>query len=283
MKKIGIIGSGLMGTDIAHAFAQDGYSAIVVDVNPQQFDKAKEKIRQNLRFQKLYKNAERSVDYKSVLANIEFTTDLNRMKGLDYIIETVTEEWDIKRKVHSQLETITADNTVVAVNTSAISITRVGSLKRKPENVVGIHFMNPAYLMPTVEIIRGFHTCDFAIDRTKTLLGTIGKKSIVVQDSPGFVTNRPMMIFINEAICCLHEKIAPKEDIDLLFKECFGHKMGPLQTADLIGLDTVLRSLEVLYQSFNDDKYRPCILLKQMVDAGFHGMKNGRGFYEYCK
>lgn len=287
MTKIGIIGSGVMGTDVAQAFAQNHFQVVVVDKNPEQLKKSKEKIKTNLRFQKIFLNShphfkiDKLLSYEQLIENIHFTSDINHLKEMSYIIENVTEDWETKKIVHTQLEEVIPIETIVAVNTSAISITRIGSLKKCPQNVVGVHFMNPAHIMPTVEVIKGYHTSDDTLQKTQELLLSIGKKSLVVKDSPGFITNRAMMIFVNEAIYCLSEGIASAEDIDILFKECFGHKMGPLQTADLIGLDTILRSLEVLYQSFNDDKYRPCIRLKQMVDAGLLGMKSGQGFYIY--
>ena len=282
MKKVGIIGCGVMGTDVAHAFSQSGFNVVIVDKNPNQFEKAKQKIKNNIKFQKIYSKLSSLVTADQILANIQFSTEMSHLKSIPYIIENVTEDLDIKSIVHTQLEDLVSEETIVAVNTSAVSITRIGSLKRRPDNIIGVHFMNPAHVMPTVEVIQGYHTSTQTINQTKELLASIGKKCLVVKDSPGFITNRAMMIFVNEAIYCLYEGVAKAEDIDTLFKECFGHKMGPLQTADLIGLDTILKSLEVLYMSFNDDKYRPCIYLKQMVDAGLLGMKNGRGFYEYA-
>lgn len=287
MTKIGIIGSGVMGTDVAQAFAQKHFQVVLLDKDPQQLKKSKEKIKTNLRFQKIFLNSnphlkmDELLSYEQLIENIHFTSDINHLKEISYIIENVTEDWEIKKTVHTHLEEVISVETIVAVNTSAISITRIGSLKQCPQNVVGVHFMNPAHIMSTVEVIKGYHTSDDTLRKTQELLSSIGKKSLVVKDSPGFITNRAMMIFVNEAIYCLSEGIASAEDIDILFKECFGHKMGPLQTADLIGLDTILKSLEVLYQSFNDDKYRPCIRLKQMVDAGLLGMKSGQGFYIY--
>jgi len=154
-------------------------------------------------------------------------------------------------------------------------------MTQRPQKVLGMHFMNPVPLKTTVEVIRGYHTTGETLETAKRLLALMGKQAIVVADSPGFVSNRVLMLTINEAIFLLHERVASAEDIDGIFKNCFGHKMGPLETADLIGLDTILFSIEVLYEEFNDSKFRPCPLLKQMVDAGLHGRKNGRGFYTY--
>lgn len=282
MKKVGIIGSGTMGTDVAHAFAEADYTVMVIDNNPNQFEKTKKKIKENLRFQKLYQTSqEKPQSYEYIMSRIQFSTEISSVSEFPYIIENATEDWGIKKGIHEKLEEVVSDSTIIAVNTSAIPVTRFGSLTKNPENVIGIHFMNPAHIMPTVEVIRGIRTSENTLNSTKDLLSSIRKKHIVVNDSPGFITNRAMMLFVNEAIFCLYEGVSTKENIDTLFKECFGHKMGPLQTGDLIGLDTILKSLEVLYQSFNDDKYRPCILLKQMVDAGYLGVKSGQGFYEY--
>jgi 3-hydroxybutyryl-CoA dehydrogenase len=166
-------------------------------------------------------------------------------------------------------------------NTSAIPITRFASVNGRPERVIGMHFMNPVPLMPLVEIIRGVHTSEATIAAAVSLLKQAGRESILVNDSPGFVTNRVMMLMVNEAMFLVQEGVASVEDVDRLFKTCFGHKMGPLETADLIGLDTVLRSIEVIYDELNDSKYRPCPLLKKMVYAGMNGRKSGKGFYDY--
>jgi len=168
-----------------------------------------------------------------------------------------------------------------AANTSAYSITRIGSLTQRPDRVLGMHFMNPVPLKPTVEVIRAFHTSQATVDTALALLKGMGKEGIVVNDMPGFVSNRVLMLTINEAVWLVQDQVATPEDVDRIFVTCFGHKMGPLETADLIGLDTILFSIEVLYESFNDSKYRPCPLLRKMVDAGLHGRKSGQGFYSY--
>jgi len=197
------------------------------------------------------------------------------------VIENVTEKWEVKKKVHEQIDAVRRPDCVVAANTSAIPITKIASVTRDASRVVGMHFMNPVPLSSTVEVIRGYHTSDDTLARAKTLLASMNKEGIVVRDMPGFVSNRVLMLMINEAIWLVQDRVAPPEDVDKLFKSCFGHKMGPLETADLIGLDTILYSIEILYDSFNDSKYRPSPLLKEMVAAGLYGRKSGRGFYAY--
>jgi 3-hydroxybutyryl-CoA dehydrogenase len=278
---VGVVGSGVMGSGVAQAFAQCGYETILIDKSSAQLERAEKKIRENLRFQKLFIQSDKQKDADSILRIIHFTNDYGELKKADFIVENVTEDWNIKKDVYKKLMEICKDECVFGVNTSAISITRVGSVCKKPENVIGMHFMNPVPLKKTVEVIKGVHTSEDTVNKVKKILSGIGKEGIVINDSVGFVTNRAMMIFVNEAVFMLQEGVAGTEEIDTLFIKCFGHKMGPLQTADLIGVDTILKSLEVLYEGYNDSKYRPCPLLKKMTDAGLLGMKSGKGFYDY--
>ena len=194
----------------------------------------------------------------------------------------MTEDWEIKKEVYEAIDRICPPRCVFAVNTSCISITKVGAVTRRPSQVIGMHFMNPVPLKATVEVIRGFHTSEETIATARSFLAGMGKQAIVVNDFPGFVSNRVLMPMVNEAAMLVQDGVAPAEDIDRLFKQCFGHKMGPLETADLIGLDTILKSIVVLHESFGDSKYRPCPLLVKMVDAGLLGRKSGRGFYTYA-
>jgi 3-hydroxybutyryl-CoA dehydrogenase len=203
------------------------------------------------------------------------------LEEADFLIENVVERWDVKRDLYQRIDSVCPGRTIFAANTSAIPITRIASATRRPAKVLGIHFMNPVPLKRSVEVIRGYHTSEETIDAARGLLARMDKECILVNDSPGFVSNRVLMLTINEAIFLVSERVATPADVDRIFKECFGHKMGPLETADLIGLDTILLSLESLYESFSDSKYRPCPLLKQMVDAGLHGRKSGAGFYPY--
>jgi 3-hydroxybutyryl-CoA dehydrogenase len=216
-----------------------------------------------------------------VLGRIRFTTDLEELHGVDFVVENVPEKWEIKSKIYPRIDAICPERAVFAVNTSCFSITRVGALTKRPDRVIGMHFMNPVPMKPMVEAIRGYHTSEETIATARQFLAQLGKDCILVNDMPGFVSNRVLMLTINEAVFVVHDGVASPEQVDQLFKTCFGHKMGPLETADLIGLDTILYSIEVLHESYNDSKYRPCPLLKKMVDAGLHGRKNGKGFYDY--
>ncbi|AUX43613.1 3-hydroxybutyryl-CoA dehydrogenase [Sorangium cellulosum] len=281
---VGVVGAGVMGVGVAQSLAQSGHDVVLVDVSEAALARARMGIRNGLRAVTLFGSAEdkkRAGDPKAVLERVAFTTDYGRLAGADFVVENVTEKWDIKREVYARLEGVCRPEIIFAADTSAISITRIGSVTKRPSQVVGMHFMNPVPLKPMVEVIRGFHTSPETLGAAKRFLAEMGKTCVVVEDAPGFVSNRVLMLTINEAIFLVQDQVASAADVDRIFKGCFEHKMGPLETADLIGLDTILYSIEVLYESFNDDKYRPCPLLKKMVDAGLHGRKSGRGFYTY--
>ena len=282
LRKIGVIGAGVMGTGLAQALALAGLQTFLIDTSDSILAGAVNKIKDNLRFQRLFqKNS--SVDPQEVLVRIEVSTDYGVLREADFVIENVTEKIEIKRQVYTQMEAACPAHCIFAANTSAIPITRIASMTHRPNQVLGMHFMNPVPLKTTVEVIRGYHTSEKTLQTAKRLLALMGKEGIVVSDSPGFVSNRVLMLTINEAIFLVHERVATAGEIDAIFKNCFGHKMGPLETADLIGLDTILFSIEVLYEEFKDSKFRPCPLLQQMVDAGLYGRKNGRGFYDYAE
>ncbi|HEX8475519.1 MAG TPA: 3-hydroxyacyl-CoA dehydrogenase NAD-binding domain-containing protein [Pyrinomonadaceae bacterium] len=281
VEKVGVIGAGVMGVGVAHNLAQTKHQVVLLDVSEDVLSRAKREIKNNLRLQSLFKKDASKEPTDEVLQRIRFTLDYGELKDVDFVIENVTEKWEMKRGVYERLDEVCAEHAVYAANTSAIPITRIASATKRAAQVLGIHFMNPVPLKPVVEVIRGFHTSEQTIDIAQRLLARMGKEGVVVNDAPGFVSNRVLMLTINEAVYLLHEQVATAEDVDKIFKTCFGHPMGPLETADLIGLDTILFSIEVLYESFNDSKYRPCPLLKKMVDAGLHGRKNGRGFYTY--
>ena len=281
-RTIGVVGAGVMGIGVAQALAQTDHQVILVDLTSEILSRAQQLIRQNTRFMHVFDQKKPETDTEAVMRRITVTTDYERLNDVPIVIENVTEKWDIKKPVYQRLDSICRDDCLFAVNTSALSITRVASVTSRAPQVIGMHFMNPVPLKPMVEVIRGYHTSEQTIDTAKALVTAMDKECIVVNDSPGFVTNRVMMLTINEAIFMVQEQVSSVAEVDRLFKQCFGHKMGPLETADLIGLDTVLLSIEVLYESFNDSKYRPCPLLKQMVDAGLSGRKSGRGFYTYA-
>jgi 3-hydroxybutyryl-CoA dehydrogenase len=281
IKQVGVIGAGVMGVGVGQSVAQSGMEAVLVDVSEEVLERARAEIQKNVRFQGMFQKGAKKEDSTAVLGRIRFSTRLEDLAEVDFVVENVPEKWEIKREIYPRIDAICPERAVFAVNTSCYSITRVGSLTKRPDRVIGMHFMNPVPLKPMVEAIRGHHTSEATIETARGFLRQMGKDCILVNDMPGFVTNRVLMLTINEAVYVLQDGVATAEQVDQIFKTCFGHKMGPLETADLIGLDTILFSIEALYESYNDSKYRPCPLLKKMVDAGLHGRKNGKGFYDY--
>ncbi|MBD2183506.1 3-hydroxybutyryl-CoA dehydrogenase [Planktothrix sp. FACHB-1355] len=281
MQVVGVVGAGVMGVGVAQNLAQTGHHVLLIDVSEVILERAKQEIKNNLRFQGFFKKSEPADRPDEILNRIKFSSDYQVLKEAEFVIENTTEKWEIKQDVYGKIDAICPKNSVFAANTSAIPITRIASVTKRADKVLGMHFMNPVPMKPMVEAIRGYHTSEETIATAKKLLAQMGKECIVVNDAPGFVSNRVLMLTINEAIFVLQDRVASAEEVDRIFKTCFGHKMGPLETADLIGLDTILYSIEVLYESFNDSKYRPSPLLKKMVDAGLHGRKSGQGFYTY--
>jgi 3-hydroxybutyryl-CoA dehydrogenase len=281
IRTIGVLGAGVMGGGIAHNLSQKSVSVVLVDLSGEILKKAEDEIRNTIRFQGFFNRDAKADDADDIISRIRFTTSYDDLIDVPYIIENVIEKWDIKKSVYEKIDGLCSTECIFASNTSAIPITRIASATRRPDRVIGIHFMNPAPMKHFVEVIPGWHTSPETVKATEEMLQNLGKKYVIVRDSPGFVSNRVLMLTINEAIYLVFEQVAAPQDVDRIFKDCFEHRMGPLETADLIGLDTILYSLDVLYESFNDSKYRPCPLLKQMVDAGLHGRKSGKGFYEY--
>ena len=279
--KVAVIGAGNIGSGVATDLILHNIHTVLVDINPGQLEWARNEIIKNVRFAPLLARNIPKIKKEEALQRVTFTRDINAAAQCQFVVENVTEDWPIKEKVYIQLDQVIAPEVCFGVNTSCISITKVGGITRRPDKVVGIHFMNPVHLKPTVEVIRGYHTSEATLAKVGTLLGQLNKQCIVVEDLPGFVSNRIFHLFMNEAVFVLQDQVATAQEIDDIFKKCFGHHMGPLETADLIGLDTVMRSLDVLFESYQDPKFRCCPLLRKLVYAGHLGRKSGKGFYEY--
>lgn len=279
MTVIGVIGAGVMGVGVAQNLAQTGHEVTLVDTSEEILAGALATIRRNCRMSGLMGGP--VLDTDDVLSRISTGIGAASVAKASVVIENVPEDWEIKREVYRQLDAECAPDTVFVVNTSAIPITRVGSVTSRPDRVIGVHFMNPVPAKPAVELIPGVHTSADTVRRTRELLAAMGKHAIDVKDSCGFISNRLSHVLFNEAAYLVYEGVATAEAVDEVFRSCFGHPMGPLETTDLIGVDTVLQSIEVLYEHYADSKYRPCPLLKQMTDAGTLGRKTGRGFHVY--
>ncbi|WP_327255532.1 3-hydroxyacyl-CoA dehydrogenase family protein [Streptomyces sp. NBC_01244] len=279
MSIIGVVGAGVMGVGVAQNLAQCGYDVVLVDKDEETLATARDAIYRNCRMSALMGGP--ALDADEILTRITTAVGVTALAEASMVIENVTEKWEIKQQVHREIDEVCAPDTVVIVNTSAIPITRLASLSSRPAQTVGVHFMNPVPAKPVVELIPGVRTSPETLQRTRDLLAAMGKKPVEVKDSAGFVSNRVLMLTVNEAAFLVHEGVATAEQVDEVFRGCFGHPMGPLETADLIGVDTILHSVEVLHEHYADSKYRPCPLLKQMTEAGFHGRKSGRGFYTY--
>lgn len=281
MKKVAVIGAGVMGADVTLHLALKNVSVVLKDINEEKLTTAKEKIKASYRMIKMMRKDLALSTIDEVFDKIDFTTSFDNFSGVDLVVENVNEIFELKKKVYHELQQECNENTIFAVNTSCISITLIGSLLKNPDRVIGVHFMNPVPLKPMVETIRGFHTSKEVEDKVVEFLKQIGKNPVVVNDYPGFVANRISHLFMNEAAFVVQDNVASPTQVDIIFKQGYGHSMGPLETADLIGLDTVLDSLNVLYESYKDSKFRPCPLLQKMVNAGLMGRKSGQGFYKY--
>lgn len=281
MKNIAVIGSGTMGNGIAHVFAQFGYSVSLIDISEESLKKALATISKNLERQVSKELITEDVKRIS-LENIKTFTSMEQgVKNVDLVIEAATENADLKLKIFKDLDAFCKPETILATNTSSISITRIASVTQRQDKVIGMHFMNPVPVMKLVEVIRGYNTSDTVTAAIMQLSRMLEKVPVEVNDYPGFVANRILMPMINEAISSLHEGVAGVEEIDTVMKLGMAHPMGPLQLADFIGLDVCLFILNVLHEGFGNPKYAPCPLLVNMVQAGHKGVKTGSGFYKY--
>ena len=279
IKKIAVIGAGTMGTGIAQVAAASGFDVILNDVDENLLQRSLKIMDKSL--SKLQEKGRLSEDKDAVLARIAATTKLEDCAGADFVVEAVFESFDVKKDVLVKLDQMLRPEVIIGSNTSSISITRLAALTGRPERFMGMHFMNPVPLMKLVELIKGIATSQEAYDVVKGLAEKMGKVPVEANDYPGFIANRILIPMINEAVFALMEGVGTVEAIDEVMKLGMNHPMGPLALADLIGLDVVLFIIEVLYDGFKDPKYRPCPLLRKMVDAGYLGRKSGKGFYDY--
>lgn len=280
MDKIAVVGAGQMGNGIAHVFAQSGFAVTMIDVSKDALDKGRSTIEKNLD-RLVKKGTLQEADKSATLGRIALETSLEQAADAALVVEAATENRDLKFKIFSDLDSAAKDGAILATNTSSISITEIAAKTKRPENVIGMHFMNPVPVMKLVEIIRGLATSDDTTKKVVDLSTQLGKTPVEVNDFPGFVSNRVLMPMINEAVYCLMEGVGEPEAIDKVMQLGMNHPMGPLALADLIGLDTCVAILEVLQNGLGDPKYRPCPLLRKYVAAGWLGRKSGRGFYSY--
>jgi len=281
MENIAVIGSGTMGNGIAHVFAQNGFKVSLIDISQAALDKGMTTIAKNLDRQVKKEKIDETKKTETLNNITTFTSVKDGAKGADLVVEAATENTDLKLKIFKELDEVCDDKTILASNTSSISITKIASVTNRPEKVIGMHFMNPVPVMKLVEIIRGYSTSDEVTNRIMEMSKKLGKIPEEVKDYPGFIANRILMPMINEAIFSLFEGVAGVKEIDSVMKLGMAHPMGPLQLADFIGLDVCLSILNVLHDGLGDPKYRPCPLLINMVQAGKMGAKSGEGFYNY--
>ena len=283
MKNIAVIGAGTMGNGIAHTFAQNGFNVHLIDISEASLSLGMDTIAKNLD-RMIAKEKISEADKAETLANITTHTSIsNGVKGVDLVVEAATENIDLKLNIFKQLDEACNKDTILATNTSSISITQIAAVTSRPDKVIGMHFMNPVPIMKLVEIIRGYNTTDAVTNTIMTLSKTLGKVPVEVNDYPGFVANRILMPMINESIETLYNGVAGVQEIDTVMMLGMAHPMGPLQLADFIGLDVCLSILNVMHDGFKNPKYAPCPLLVNMVRAGKLGVKSGEGFYDYSE
>jgi 3-hydroxybutyryl-CoA dehydrogenase len=279
-EKIAVVGAGQMGSGIAHVFAQAGFGVTMTDISRDALERGRETIARNLDRQ-VTKGTISAEDKDKTLSRVTTTQSLDAVAHAALVIEAVTEQRELKFRIFAEIDRHAGDGAILATNTSSISITEIAAQTKRPENVIGMHFMNPVPVMRLVELIRGLATSDATAQRTNELAVAVGKTPVEASDYPGFIANRILMPMINEAAYCLMEGVGSAEAIDTVMKLGMNHPMGPLQLADFIGLDTCEAILDVLHDGLGDPKYRPCPLLRKYVAAGWLGKKSGRGFYTY--
>ena len=280
VKRIGVVGAGTMGRGIAQMCAASGFDVVMSDVSAGAVAAGLASIGKQLA-RAVEKERMSAAEKDALLSRIETTTGIESMAGVDVCIEAATENPDVKLELFRALESVCREDAILASNTSSISLTKIAGACTRPERVIGMHFFNPVPLMKLVELIRALQTSDATFEAARSLADRLGKTAVAVADSPGFVVNRMLVPMINESVYALSEGLASAEEIDLAMQLGLSHPIGPLRLADLIGLDVCLDVMDVMYREFSDSKYRPCPLLRKMVDAGRLGRKSGRGFYEY--
>jgi 3-hydroxybutyryl-CoA dehydrogenase len=280
---VAVVGAGTIGRGLAVDLAMHGYAVLLNDVAQDALEQASAAMRSDLRSYRMLVPEYRETDDEALLGRITFAPDVTELARAEFVIENIVENYDEKARVYARLSAICGDATVYGVNTSCISITKLARHVPDPSKMIGMHFMNPVPMKKFVEMIRGERTSEQTIETATALVKRLGKDHVLVRDFPGFVANRVMMLAVNECAFVVQDAVAVPADVDKVFRLAFGHSMGPLATADLIGLDTVLNSIMVLFDEYKDPKYRPCPLLQKMVDAGYLGRKSGRGFFVYSR
>lgn len=283
IKTVAVVGAGTIGRGLAVDLAMHGYEVLLNDIAQDVLEQASKAMRSELRSYRMLVQEYRETDDEALLGRIRFAPDVAMLAGAEFVIENIVEHYDEKARLYARLSGICGDATIYGVNTSCISITKLARHVPDASKMIGMHFMNPVPMKKFVEMVQGESTSGATIEAATALVKRLGKDYVLVRDFPGFVANRVMMLAVNECAFVVQDNVAVPADVDKVFRLAFGHSMGPLATADLIGLDTVLNSILVLFDEYKDPKYRPCPLLQKMVDAGYLGRKSGRGFFRYSK